>query len=73
MIYRNDDLSWTSSAWHFKRINDLFKKYDLKQHVAVLFENLFDNYEIADLLVNEDNIVINWHGWSWKHLKPIFF
>ena len=69
MIFRNDDLSFTSSAWHFKRVNDLFKKYGLKHHVAVLFENLFDNYEVADLLVGEENIVVNWHGWSWKHLK----
>ena len=63
-ICRNDDVNVHTSYYLLKKFNDLLKSYGLKHYAAILFEDLFKNYEVAHLLVKEPNIVPCFHGWS---------
>lgn len=70
-IVRDDDINYLTSVWQFKRVNDLLKSHKLEHYCAVLFKDLFLNYEVAHLLVTEPNITIAFHGTTHKRYADL--
>lgn len=66
LIFRDDDINVKTNVLFFKKVHDLFIEYNVKHRIAVLFEGLFDNYELAHYLCTAPNLEICWHGWAHK-------
>lgn len=64
MIFRDDDISCFTNMEDFKRVHELFNKYEVTHTIAVIAKDINDNQELVKYIFSQPNIDVQLHCWD---------
>jgi peptidoglycan/xylan/chitin deacetylase (PgdA/CDA1 family) len=67
LIWRDDDIHWSTDLAQFIRVHELFNKYDAVHTIAVIAKDIDKNQELVEYIKSQPNIDIQLH--CWEHIS----
>lgn len=64
MIFRDDDISCFTNVDDFKRVHELFNKYNVTHTIAVIAKDIDKNSELIEYILSQSNINVQLHCWD---------
>lgn len=64
MIFRDDDISCFTNLDDFKRVHDLFNKYETLHTIALIAKDIERHPSLIDYIKSQSNIDVQLHCWD---------
>lgn len=71
MIFRDDDISCFTNLDDFKRVHELFNKYNVTHTIAVIAKDVTNNMELVNYIFSQPNIDVQLHCWEHVDLTKL--
>ena len=73
IVFRDDDISYTTCKFQFEKVHKLFEKYKVNHTIGILAKNFKDNVFLFWYIGRHDYFDIQLHGWDHKDYSKLSY